>query len=485
MKKLITVKILMLAVSLLSISIFLPAQNFQSFVDYVNSLPDTATKMAAVDSFMNANPQLPHIYSNIATFVYRGTANSVSVSGDFNQWNAPADPLAKIPDTDLWYRSKSFELDARLDYRFVLNGSEEIQDPNNPFSYDYTASQYGSILAMPDYVWPWEVNEYPDVPQGTFEEFYITSTYTDSTYKVQVYLPYGYQVSGGDGYPTAYFNDGLFYSAGTHILDNLIDSGLIQKMIAVFVFPYDRDIEYWGYDRENHRLFFVNELVPYIDSAYNTSPYPEDRAVIGLSASGNIAALIGYYHDDVFGNAGLQSAAFIYNNWETYNLIVSGEKKEIRWAAIWGSYDLPWLFPNMRQFRDELIDKGYSFYWRELHEGHSFGMFKATVDDLLIHFFPDITGINEQYDAIRIECSVSPNPFSGNTILRFELKTAAEVTIKIHNLAGQEVATVFKGYQPAGTHQIEWSAENVPPGVYFYTLRTGEFVGTGKLVIQK
>lgn len=474
----------MLAVLLAAITFSLTAQDFQSFVDYVNSLPNATAKMAAVDSFMNANPQLPHIYSDIATFVYRGTANSVSASGDFNQWNAQA--LTKIPETDLWYWSKSFELDARLDYRFVLNGTVEIKDPNNPFPYDYTASQWGSQLAMPDYLWPWELDEYPDVPKGTLEEFYITSTYSDSTYKVQVYLPNGYQTSGGDGYPTAYFNDGLFYSQGTNMFDNLIDSGLIQKIIAVFVYPYDRDIEYWGNGRVNHRLFFVNELVPYIDSVYNTSPKPEDRAVIGLSASGNISALIGYHHDDVFGKIGLQSGAFIYNNWETYNLITNGDKKEIHWAAIWGSYDLSWLYPNMRQFRDNLIAKGYPFYWRELHEGHSFGLFRATVDDILIEFFPPvINGSTEQGYTYAIEWSIFPNPTSGNVTIKFNQKTATEVTLKIFDLAGQEVATLLTGFQPAGVHQIEWSAEGIPAGVYFYTLRTDEFAGTGKLIISR
>ena len=77
-----------------------------------------------------------------------------------------------------------------------------------------------------------------------------------------------------------------------------------------------------------------------------------------------------------------------------------------------------------------------------------------------------------------------PNPFHTSTTIQYELKNAAGVSIKIFDLTGQQVATAFDGFQSAGEHQIEWNAEGTPAGVYFYTLRTGEFVGTGKLVIQ-
>lgn len=96
-------------------------------------------------------------------------------------------------------------------------------------------------------------------------------------------------------------------------------------------------------------------------------------------------------------------------------------------------------------------------------------------------------GISSAWDIVNevIQFQNYPNPFNDFTTIQYELKTAADVSIEIFDLAGQQVATVFEGFQPAGEHRIEWSAEHVPAGVYFYTLRTGEFVATGKLIISK
>ena len=364
-------------------------QSFQVFVDHVNSLPNPADKVAAVDSFMIANQQLPYIYSNTATFLYRGDASSVGVTSNFNSWDE--EPLTLLSGTSLWYFSKSFELNARLDYLFVLNDSEEVTDPNNPHTQQHGLSTIYSVLAMPEYVWPWEINEYPDIPKGTLEDITISSNYTNETYDIQVYLPPAYQASGGGGYPTAYFNDGNAYLELMHainVFDNLIDSNLITEAIGVFVTPVDRVEEYIGTERVNHRLFFVNELVPFIDSAYNTMANPENRAIIGVSAGGNIATLIGYNHPDIFSKIGLHSGYLGYNEGEAYDLVVNGEKKDIYWSLVWGSYE-SFITTGMRDFKGQLINIGYdSLKWLELPEGHSFGLFKATMDELLIPFFP-------------------------------------------------------------------------------------------------
>ncbi len=74
-------------------------------------------------------------------------------------------------------------------------------------------------------------------------------------------------------YPTVYFQDGSEYISlgkAVNVIDNLLDSSKIQPVIAVFVKPNNRDVEYQGSLRNQYRLFFVNELVPYIDANYKT-----------------------------------------------------------------------------------------------------------------------------------------------------------------------------------------------------------------------
>jgi enterochelin esterase-like enzyme len=456
-------------------------QSFQSFVDHVNALTDSSDKVAAVDSFMTANDTLPYIIGDTATFVYRGNATSVGLPADWNKWGIMIDYLNLLPGTDLWYLSLSFELDARLDYDFLINGMDQINDPKNPLTQAYSATDYHSVLAMPEYVWPWETESYPAVPEGTLEPFTISSNITGRTYNITVYLPPDYQANPSNTYPAVYFNDGptyLYVAPG--ILDNLIDSNLIPPVIGVFAEHFDREDDYYGPDRNIYRQYFVNELVPYIDSVYRTIPTPENRAVIGLSASGNIGALIGYHHPDVFGKVGLHSAAFIYNNWETYNLFISAPYKEIQWAAVWGSYDVPWLTSNMRDFRDNLIAKGYDFEGTEYHEGHSFGLWAGTVDDLLIPFFGGSVGGIKPAGRQGIPFSVFPNPSSGPATVRFELPKTGSVSVEIADREGRRTGILHSAVLPAGEHELAVNPEGLSSGMYFLILESGGQVSVRK-----
>lgn len=90
-----------------------------------------------------------------------------------------------------------------------------------------------------------------------------------------------------------------------------------------------------------------------------------------------------------------------------------------------------------------------------------------------------------------------PNPFNPETSLQFELSQKAHVTLKIHNLLGQEVTTLLQGTQEAGFHALNWNGKNsqgedVPTGVYIYRLQVrfdrsdkAEFVETRKMTLLR
>jgi hypothetical protein len=78
-----------------------------------------------------------------------------------------------------------------------------------------------------------------------------------------------------------------------------------------------------------------------------------------------------------------------------------------------------------------------------------------------------------------------PNPFNPSTTIRFLIPRSAEVSLKIFNLLGEEVATLISGHRDAGTHSVQWDAAGLPSGVYFYRLQAGEFVETRKLVLLR
>ena len=88
-----------------------------------------------------------------------------------------------------------------------------------------------------------------------------------------------------------------------------------------------------------------------------------------------------------------------------------------------------------------------------------------------------------------------PNPFNPETWIPYQLATSAEVTLTIYDMNGGAVRRLEVGHQPAGTYQsrsraLYWDGRNqhgesVASGLYFYTLRAGEFTATRKMLIRK
>ncbi|SNT20444.1 enterochelin esterase [Ekhidna lutea] len=362
------------------------ADSFSQLIEAV-TLSDSADQYAFVDKFLDSL-DAPFIEEDTNVyFFYVGDATSVQVAGDFNGWNPSGRNFTRLRDTDLWYRKETFEKNARLDYKLVINGSNWILDPKNP---NKVGGGFGpnSELAMPEYVHPEEIEARDGIDKGTVTEIQISSTATGKTYDVHVYLPASYDES--NEYPVAYFQDGSDYlnlASSKNVLDNLIADEKIVPTIGVFVVPNDRNIEYAFDDRFKYTDFFVDELVPYIDANYSTMVAAESRAVIGDSYGGNISAIIAFNNPDVFGNCGIHSGAFQPNNFHTNGIVMDGEMKAIKVATIWGTYEGSSLPPNMRKVKDYLIETGYDVIWKELPEGHSWGLWRATTDDMLEFFF--------------------------------------------------------------------------------------------------
>ena len=88
-----------------------------------------------------------------------------------------------------------------------------------------------------------------------------------------------------------------------------------------------------------------------------------------------------------------------------------------------------------------------------------------------------------------------PNPFNPETWIPYQLATAAEVKVSIHSADGRLVRTLELGQMPAGVYQSKsraayWDGRNtqgerVASGVYFYTLKAGDFSATKKMLIRK
>jgi hypothetical protein len=77
-----------------------------------------------------------------------------------------------------------------------------------------------------------------------------------------------------------------------------------------------------------------------------------------------------------------------------------------------------------------------------------------------------------------------PNPYSNTTLINYEIAKNDNVTLDIFDITGKKVVSIAEGDQSAGAHAIEVMADLLP-GVYFYTLKAGEYSLTKKMTVLK
>lgn len=78
-----------------------------------------------------------------------------------------------------------------------------------------------------------------------------------------------------------------------------------------------------------------------------------------------------------------------------------------------------------------------------------------------------------------------PNPFNPSTVIYYSLPKQQFVSIMVYDVLGREVKTLVHGVQGAGVKSINFNAENLTSGIYFYTIRTGDYTDTKKMMLIK
>ena len=78
-----------------------------------------------------------------------------------------------------------------------------------------------------------------------------------------------------------------------------------------------------------------------------------------------------------------------------------------------------------------------------------------------------------------------PNPFNPTTTIEFSIPTAGQVSLKVYNILGQQVMDVVNQEMTQGIHRVTLDASKLSSGVYFYRLKSGNFVSTQKMLLLK
>lgn len=364
---------------------------------------------AGVDALWRAllaAEQIPFRADSGAVFLYRGEAASVRFVGDFNGWggdpSAPGEAQRVGNCPDLWLLEQTFPPDARIDYKVVLDDSTWVLDPANPHR-QWSGHGPNSELRMPGWAFPAETVRDESTPRGTLsDDLVLESEHLDYAVAYRVYLPAGHDEH--DALPTIYVTDGHEYAddrlgAMVAVLDNLIAAGRVAPVLAVFVDP--REVGAPEHNRRQEQYvqnaaflaFLAEELVPAIDAAHGTDARAEARAVLGTSLGGVFSTSAGLLRPDVFGRLGIQSPAYwVTENpewWIGPSLFEMVEAVEgIAPRIFLSTGTIHDGEAHTRRMRDLFEAKGWALRYREVPEGHSWGNWRALLDEFLTFHFP-------------------------------------------------------------------------------------------------
>jgi len=233
---------------------------------------------------------------------------------------------------------------------------------------------------------------------------------------------------------------------------------------------------------------WVNEIMDLTN--YNTS---QVKLKFELKTDGSMVQ-DGWFVDDisvvVYGIVPVELSSFnaiaqednVMLSWitstETNNMGFDIEKREIKSNSSWQKLG----FVNGNGTTTE--KSSYSYIDKNPFDGKSYYRLKQI----------DFDGSSKIYNAVEVdfetvkEYSLSqnyPNPFNPSTEIIYTLAKSGNITLKVYNLLGSEVATLVNGFMESGKHSAKFNAKDFTSGVYFYTIKADNFTSTRKMMLMK
>ncbi|CAN5465098.1 hypothetical protein BH10BAC5_BH10BAC5_11850 [soil metagenome] len=98
------------------------------------------------------------------------------------------------------------------------------------------------------------------------------------------------------------------------------------------------------------------------------------------------------------------------------------------------------------------------------------------------------TGINPINNGLVDNYSLGqnyPNPFNPTTKITFAVPTTGLVTLKVYDMVGKEIATLVNAQMNSGSYSVDFTASSLSSGIYFYTIKSGNFTDTKKMMLIK
>src|SRR2546427_1356068 len=343
--------------------------------------------------------------------------------GDVNK------PMARLLDTDLWYKTFQLQKGARFIYQLATNLPDPKEwrgitrfardlrnDPFNPLQFAERSNEFNpyevtfaSAVELPSAEpQSWNVVR-PTVPTGRVQRDKFISKLLGNERPIWIYTPHGYSPDKKP-YGLLVLTDGGLYVNTARVattLDNLIAAGVIPPLVAVMVDNPDRGRELSC--NSVYADFLAQEIVPWARANYHATARPEQTIIGGASSGGLEAAFVGLKHAEVFGNVLSQSGSFSWKpdgekEYEWLNRqFAASPRLPLRFSFEAGLLEGTWWWRSLvppspngppvidptllaanRNLRDTLLSKGYSVHYTEFNGNHGLLNWRGTLASHLI-----------------------------------------------------------------------------------------------------
>jgi len=113
--------------------------------------------------------------------------------------------------------------------------------------------------------------------------------------------------------------------------------------------------------------------------------------------------------------------------------------------------------------------------------------FNSVIAKSMNYFEPGIVSVDNELNLVN-EFNLFqnyPNPFNPSTVISYQLPVASNVTLKVYDVLGREIATLVNEEKPAGSYEVDFNANGLSSGVYFYTLRLNDKSYSKSMILMK
>jgi enterochelin esterase-like enzyme len=264
-----------------------------------------------VDQFL-AGREVPIVEGRHCTFLFRGEAEEVYLAQRIVGLPSRL-PMRRVAGTSLWYVVLKVPKSSRINYQIEIVRPEHVERFNDPLNPKLSHSPFGAIsvcfsLGYTDPEWTFPD---PDARPGELTDLVVQSRALKRDCQVTIYQPAGFH--RGAAYPLLVIHDGgdfLQYAAAKAVLDNLIHRGEIPPLVAAFLHPKDRLVEYAN--SANHARFVTQELLPQLETEYPSVHNRSGRILLGASFGAIASLSTAYRSPSTYGSLILMSGSFVF-----------------------------------------------------------------------------------------------------------------------------------------------------------------------------